>query len=175
MFCPFSYDVYYYREPPFLVGSSMSLLQNLSIQWTSEATVAPNHDFMDHHIYMSFVGNIVLPKVLNFCSNCKLPLTQPHPSDWKSWLLFSKKNKTENPSKDALDRTENYAKCKLCQLWSDWPGWLHDRDDQTNRSDQTDWGDQTEQGDQTDQCDPGDQTEQTEQVDQTDQTNIPTG
>ena len=126
-------------------------------------------------IYMSFVGNIVLPKVLNFCSNCKLPLTQPHPSDWKSWLLFSKKNKTENPSKDALDRTENYAKCKLCQLWSDWPGWLHDRDDQTNRSDQTDWGDQTEQGDQTDQCDPGDQTEQTEQVDQTDQTNIPTG
>ena len=72
--------------------------------------------------YMSFVGNIVLPKVLNFCSNCKLPLTQPHPSDWKSWLLFSKKNKTENPSKDALDRTENYAKCKLCQLWPP-PGW----------------------------------------------------
>ena len=101
--------------------------------------------------YMSFVGNIVLPKVLNFCSNCKLPLTQPHPSDWKSWLLFSKKNKTENPSKDALDRTENYAKCKLCQLWPDWPGWLHDRDDQTNRSDQTD------EGDQTDQCDQGHQ------------------
>ena len=72
-------------------------------------------------IYMSFVGNIVLPKVLNFCSNCKLPLTQPHPSDWKSWLLFSKKNKTENPSKDALDKTENYAKCKLCQLWPDPP------------------------------------------------------
>ena len=84
-------------------------------------------------------------------------------------------NKTENPSKDALDKADNYAKCKLCQLWSDWPGWLHDRDDQTNRSDQTDWGDQTEQGDQTVQWDQGDQTEQTEQVDQTDQTNIPTG
>ena len=86
-----------------------------------------------------------------------------------------RRNKTENPSKDALDKADNYAKCKLCQLWSDWPGWLHDRDDQTNRSDQTDWGDQTEQGDQTVQWDQGDQTEQTEQVDQTDQTNIPTG
>ena len=25
-------------------------------------------------------------------------------------------NKTENPSKDALDKADNYAKCKLCQL-----------------------------------------------------------
>ena len=24
--------------------------------------------------------------------------------------------KTENPSKDALDKADNYAKCKLCQL-----------------------------------------------------------
>ena len=29
---------------------------------------------------------------------------------------FFTKNKTENPSKDALDKAENYAKCRLCQL-----------------------------------------------------------
>ena len=55
-------------------------------------------------------------------------------------------NKTENPSKDALDKAaENYAKCKLCQLWPDGPGWLHDRNDQTNSTDHTDRGDQADQ------------------------------
>ena len=32
-------------------------------------------------------------------------------------------NKTENPSKDALDKIENFAKFKLCKLWPDPPGW----------------------------------------------------
>ena len=31
-------------------------------------------------------------------------------------IVKSEVNKTENPSKDALDKTENYAKHKLCKL-----------------------------------------------------------
>ena len=44
------------------------------------------------------------------------------------------------------DKTENFAKYKLCKLY------------QTDQGDQTDQGNQTDQGDQSDQ---GDQTDQT--------------
>ena len=67
------------------------------------------------------------------------------------FLLFyiASPNKTENPSKNALDKTENYANCDQSHYTN-----------QTNRScpgDQTRWGGPTLQGDQGDQ------------------TNIPTG
>ena len=51
-------------------------------------------------------------------------------------------NKTENPSKDALDKTENYANCDQT-----------DQGDQTYRTDQ---GDKTNQIDQTSRSDWGD-------------------
>ena len=62
-------------------------------------------------------------------------------------------NKTENPSKDALQKAETLKKLQITQ------------------NDQTDLGDQTDQNDQTDRTD---QTHQTDQTDQTEQKNLPT-
>ena len=72
-------------------------------------------------------------------------------------------NKTENPSKDALDKTANYANCDQ----GNYINW----NDQTNRSDHTDQGDQTDQCDQTDQGDQTDKGDQTDWGDHGDQTN----
>ena len=67
-------------------------------------------------------------------------------------LWCRNKNKTENPSKDALQKAEIIL--KKMQIMQN---------------------DQTDLDDQTDQTDLGDQTDRTDRTDQTDQTNIPIG
>ena len=63
-----------------------------------------------------------------------------------SWQV----NKTENPSKDAQNKTEIVAKCKLCKLWLHKPEWTSLLD---WTGDETQLGDQTLQADQTYQSD----------------------
>ena len=75
-----------------------------------------------------------------------------------------KENKTENLSKDALQKTKNFNKLQFTQNDQT------DVGDQTDQTDQTEQSDQTEQGDQSDQTDLSDQTDQGDQTDQTDQT-----
>ena len=95
-------------------------------------------------------------------------------------MLSPRLNKTENPTRDALDKTKNFANCKFVTrpTRQNRPTRHQtDQGDQTNQTDQQDWPDNTRGAVQElstmqncqspDQTDQGDQTDQTNQTDQT--------